>query len=87
MKRTQALPLYVGSIYGDFGHAAIDGPESVAENPKTVLLTFDLTLTLHMTFLRQFLVLITSVLARAFDRRLAHPSATLGSGDNMGGGG
>ena len=42
MKRTQALPLYFGSIYGDLGHAAIDSPESVAENPKTMLLTFDL---------------------------------------------
>ena len=36
--------IYFWSIYGDFGHAAIDSPESVAENPKTMLLTFDLTL-------------------------------------------
>ena len=54
MKRTQALPLYFGSIYGDFGHAAIDSPESMVENPKSMLLTFDLTLILHVTFLRKF---------------------------------
>ena len=42
MKRTQTLRLYFVSIYGDFGHAAIDSPESVAENPKTMLLTVDL---------------------------------------------
>ena len=53
MKRIQGLPLYFGSIYGYFGHAAIDIPESVAENPKTMLLTFDLTLTLHVTFYRK----------------------------------
>ena len=50
MKRTQALPLYFGNIYGNFGHAAIDSLESVVENPKTMLLTFDLTLTLHENF-------------------------------------
>ena len=53
MKRTQALPLYFGSIYGDFGHPAINSPESVAENSKTMLLTFALTLTLHVTFLKK----------------------------------
>ena len=86
MKRTQALPRYFGSIYGDFGHAAIDNPESEAVNPKTMLLTFDLTLALHVTFLRKLCVLIRNVLARAFDPRFARPSATLGSGDNRGGG-
>ena len=47
--------LYFWSIYGDFGHAAIDSPESVAENPKTMLLTFDLTLTLHVIFFKKIL--------------------------------
>ena len=28
MKRIPALPLYIGSIYGVFGHAAIDTLES-----------------------------------------------------------
>ena len=41
------------SIYGDFGHAAIDSPESVAENQKTMPLTFDLTLTMYVIFLRK----------------------------------
>ena len=52
MKRMQGLLLF-GSICGDFGPAAIDSPESLAENSKTLLLTFDLTLTLplHVTFL------------------------------------
>ena len=68
MKRIQVLPLYFGSIYGDFGHAAIDSPQSLAENPKTMLLTFDQTLTLHVTFLRKFKVLISIVLVRAFHR-------------------
>ena len=55
MKRTQDFPFYFGSIYGDFGHAAvIDSPEFVAENPKTMLLIFDLTLTLHVTFFIKF---------------------------------
>ena len=53
MKRVLVLLLQVGSISGDFGPAAIDSPESVAENPKTRPLTLDLTLTLHVTFLRQ----------------------------------
>ena len=52
MKRTQALPFF-WSIYGDFGHAAIDSPESVAENQKTMFLTFDLTLTMYVIFLRK----------------------------------
>ena len=52
MKRTQALPFF-WSIYGDLGLAAIDGPESVAENQKTMFLTFDLTLTMYVIFLRK----------------------------------
>ena len=59
---------------------------SLAENPKTLPLTFDLALTLHVTFLRKVSLLIRIVLVIAFDRRLARPSATLGSGDNRGGG-
>ena len=51
MKRTQALPFF--SIYRDFGNAAIDSPESVAENQKTMLFTFDLTLTMYVIFLRK----------------------------------
>ena len=50
MQRIQVLLLYFGIIFGNFGHTAIDNPESVAENPKTMLLTFDLTLSLHVTF-------------------------------------
>ena len=70
-----------------FGPAAIGSPESVAENPKTMPLTLDLLLTLHVTFLRKFKVLTRIVLIRAFDHRLARPSPILGSGDSRGGGG
>ena len=41
------------SIYRDFGNAAIDSPESVVENQKTMLFTFDLTLTMYVIFLRK----------------------------------
>ena len=42
--------IYFGSIYGYFGPAAIESPKFVAENPKTMPLTFDLTLALNVTF-------------------------------------
>ena len=56
----------------------------MAENPKTMPLTFGLTLTLHVTLLRKCSVLIRIVLEKACDRRLARPSAIIGSGNNRG---
>ena len=51
---------------------------------KPMPLTFVLSLTLHVPFLKKLKVPIRIVLVRAFDHRLARPSATPGSGYNRG---
>ena len=86
MKRTQALPLF-WSTYGDFGHAAIDSPESVAENQKTMLLTFDLTLTMYVIFWENFKYWLESswrelsIAASRVPLRSFVPELTGGGGD------
>ena len=51
MKRIQLLPFNLGAFMETLGPLLrLDSPESVAENPKIMPLTFDLTWTLHVTF-------------------------------------
>ena len=71
-------------MYGDFGPAAIDSPESVAENRKTLDLTFETDLDIARDLFKKMLSTDYNVLVRAFDRRLTRPSATLCSEDNRG---
>ena len=50
-----------------------------------MFLTFDLTLTLHVTSKRKFLMCIGIFSFRAFDRRLARLAAPISSGVRQGG--
>ena len=52
---------------------------------KHIFLTFDLTLTLHVTSERKFLMRIGIFSFRAFDRRLARLAAPISSGVRQGG--
>ena len=89
IKRTQALPLYFGSIYGDLGALLLSQVGWVlrTENAET-LNAFDLWPDLDLDtwpFKKNFKNCFRTVSPRPFQRRLARLAAVIGLGVSLGG--
>ena len=79
---TRHLSCYLEACFGKFGRAAVDNSVRF-QWPiinKQVPFTFNMTLILHVTFLRNMQVFLKIFSFRYFDRCFAHLCATIGSG-------